>query len=56
MMLNPEERRDRATRIRLVCFDVDGSLTDGRLWFGAHGEETLAEAELRKSGQPGVVA
>jgi 3-deoxy-D-manno-octulosonate 8-phosphate phosphatase (KDO 8-P phosphatase) len=42
MMLDPEERRERATRIRLVCFDVDGSLTDGRLWFNAHGEETKA--------------
>lgn len=41
-MLAPDERRERATRIRLACFDVDGSLTDGRLWFTAGGEEAKA--------------
>jgi 3-deoxy-D-manno-octulosonate 8-phosphate phosphatase (KDO 8-P phosphatase) len=25
-------------RLRLVCFDVDGVFTDGRLWFSADGE------------------
>lgn len=25
-------------RLKLVCFDVDGVFTDGRLWFGADGE------------------
>lgn len=25
-------------RLRLVCFDVDGVFTDGRLWFGPQGE------------------
>src|SRR3954452_3666654 len=29
----------RARRVRLVIFDVDGVLTDGRLWYGAGGEE-----------------
>jgi len=29
----------RAAGIRLVAFDVDGVLTDGRLWFTAAGEE-----------------
>jgi 3-deoxy-D-manno-octulosonate 8-phosphate phosphatase (KDO 8-P phosphatase) len=28
----------RARRIRLVIFDVDGVLTDGRLWYGAKGD------------------
>jgi len=29
----------RAKRVRLVIFDVDGVLTDGRLWYGPGGEE-----------------
>ena len=29
---------ERARRVRLVVFDVDGVLTDGRLWYGAQGE------------------
>lgn len=29
----------RAARIKLVIFDVDGVLTDGRLYYGAGGEE-----------------
>jgi len=29
---------ERAMRVRLMLFDVDGVLTDGRLWFGAAGE------------------
>ncbi|HEX5093487.1 MAG TPA: HAD hydrolase family protein [Burkholderiales bacterium] len=28
----------RARRLRLMVFDVDGVLTDGRLWFGPDGE------------------
>ena len=32
----------RARRVRLVVFDVDGVLTDGRLWYGAGGEELKA--------------
>ena len=32
----------RAARIRLACFDVDGTLTDGRLYIGADGNETKA--------------
>src|SRR5690348_10181791 len=31
--------KERASRIRLVVFDVDGVFTDGRLWYGAAGEE-----------------
>jgi 3-deoxy-D-manno-octulosonate 8-phosphate phosphatase (KDO 8-P phosphatase) len=29
---------ERARRIRLMIFDVDGVLTDGRLWYGPSGE------------------
>lgn len=29
----------RAQNVRLVGFDVDGTLTDGRLWIGASGEQ-----------------
>jgi 3-deoxy-D-manno-octulosonate 8-phosphate phosphatase (KDO 8-P phosphatase) len=32
----------RATRVRLVGLDVDGVLTDGRLYFGARGESLKA--------------
>jgi 3-deoxy-D-manno-octulosonate 8-phosphate phosphatase (KDO 8-P phosphatase) len=30
---------DRAAKIRLAVFDVDGTLTDGRLWYGEDGHE-----------------
>jgi 3-deoxy-D-manno-octulosonate 8-phosphate phosphatase (KDO 8-P phosphatase) len=30
---------ERARRVRLMIFDVDGVLTDGRLWYGPSGEE-----------------
>ena len=32
----------RARRVRLVIFDVDGVLTDGRLWYTPDGEELKA--------------
>src|SRR5579871_4215027 len=31
--------KERAARVRLVVFDVDGVFTDGRLHYGPHGEE-----------------
>lgn len=31
--------KERAARVRLAVFDVDGVLTDGRLYYGAGGEE-----------------
>ncbi len=34
----PVELLQRAAGVRLACFDVDGVLTDGRLWYGAGGE------------------
>ena len=32
----------RARRVRLVIFDVDGVLTDGKLWYAPGGEELKA--------------
>jgi 3-deoxy-D-manno-octulosonate 8-phosphate phosphatase (KDO 8-P phosphatase) len=37
-----EQLRQRAARIRLAVFDVDGTLTDGRLWFDGAGNESKA--------------
>ena len=34
--------RARAARIRLACFDVDGTLTDGRLFLDSEGRELKA--------------
>ena len=42
MPLNISELRERAKHIRLVCFDVDGTLTDGRLYFDSEGRESKA--------------
>jgi 3-deoxy-D-manno-octulosonate 8-phosphate phosphatase (KDO 8-P phosphatase) len=36
------DARLRAARVRLMVFDVDGVLTDGRLWFGPQGEAMKA--------------
>ena len=36
------EHSHRAENIRLVCFDVDGTLTDGRLFFDENGGELKA--------------
>ena len=33
---------ERAKRVKLMLFDVDGVLTDGRLWYGLAGEEIKA--------------
>ena len=33
---------ERARRVKLMIFDVDGVLTDGRLWYGPSGEEVKA--------------
>ena len=54
----PADLVARAARIRLVGFDVDGTLTDGRLWFDEDGRESKAFnvldgqglAQLRKAG------
>ena len=39
MHFSAPDALDRARRIRLMVFDVDGVLTDGRLWYGPSGEE-----------------
>ncbi|MGB3748539.1 MAG: HAD-IIIA family hydrolase [Rhodanobacter sp.] len=36
----PADILARAARVRLAVFDVDGTLTDGRLWYGEDGRET----------------
>ncbi|HEY2346939.1 MAG TPA: HAD hydrolase family protein [Xanthomonadaceae bacterium] len=36
----PADVRERAAKIRLAAFDVDGTLTDGKLTLGAGGRET----------------
>src|SRR3989344_2465409 len=38
----PRETLARAAKIKLVLFDVDGVLTDGRLLRGDHGQEYKA--------------
>lgn len=38
----PADILARAARIRLACFDVDGTLTDGRLIFDDEGRESKA--------------
>ncbi|MBW3549691.1 MAG: HAD hydrolase family protein [Proteobacteria bacterium] len=38
----PADLRPRAARVRLACFDVDGTLTDGRLYFDSEGRELKA--------------
>lgn len=42
MTMTEQELRERAARIRLACFDVDGTLTDGRLVYDGEGRETKA--------------
>ncbi|GLQ88895.1 KdsC family phosphatase [Dyella flagellata] len=36
----PADVLARAAKIRLAAFDVDGTLTDGRLWYSESGHET----------------
>jgi len=36
----PPDILARAASIRVAVFDVDGTLTDGRLWYGEDGRET----------------
>jgi 3-deoxy-D-manno-octulosonate 8-phosphate phosphatase (KDO 8-P phosphatase) len=42
MQFSAPDALERARRIRLMIFDVDGVLTDGRLWYGPAGEELKA--------------
>jgi 3-deoxy-D-manno-octulosonate 8-phosphate phosphatase (KDO 8-P phosphatase) len=38
----PSDIRERAARVKLAVFDVDGVLTDGQLWYTADGHELKA--------------
>ncbi len=38
----PADILDRAARVKLAVFDVDGVLTDGKLWYAADGSELKA--------------
>ncbi len=38
----PADIRERASRVKLAVFDVDGVLTDGKLWYTADGHELKA--------------
>ena len=42
MHFSAPDALERARRLRLMIFDVDGVLTDGRLWYGPGGEELKA--------------
>ena len=42
MHFSAPDALERARRIRLMIFDVDGVLTDGRLWYGPEGEALKA--------------
>jgi 3-deoxy-D-manno-octulosonate 8-phosphate phosphatase (KDO 8-P phosphatase) len=42
--------QERARRVRLMLFDVDGVLTDGRLWYGPSGEALKAFCALDGQG------
>ena len=42
--------RQRAARIKLLALDVDGTLTDGQLWFGSDGGEIKAFSVLDGMG------
>jgi 3-deoxy-D-manno-octulosonate 8-phosphate phosphatase (KDO 8-P phosphatase) len=35
---DPQQAQERAARVQLMCFDVDGVMTDGSLWYGPQGE------------------
>src|SRR5579862_9820188 len=38
----PADIRERAARVKLAVFDVDGVLTDGKLWYAEDGSELKA--------------
>jgi 3-deoxy-D-manno-octulosonate 8-phosphate phosphatase (KDO 8-P phosphatase) len=41
---------ERAKRVRMMIFDVDGVLTDGRLWYGPSGESIKSFGALDGHG------
>ena len=42
--------QQRLRQLRLMVFDVDGVLTDGRLWYGEQGEAVKAFTPLTVMG------
>jgi len=40
--VNREKLREKAERIRFLLLDVDGVMTDGRIWLDSHGGEMKA--------------
>ncbi len=44
------EIAERARQVRLVCLDVDGTLTDGRLYFDSEGNESKSFSVLDGQG------
>lgn len=55
----PELVRNQLRQLRMMVFDVDGVLTDGRLWYSANGEEfksfhALDGHGLRMLGESGI--
>ncbi len=51
-----DDARQRAARIRLAAFDVDGTLTDGRLWYTEDGHELKAFHALDGHGLKRLLA
>ncbi len=51
-----DDARERAARIRLAAFDVDGTLTDGRLWYTEDGHELKAFHSLDGHGLKRLLA
>ncbi|MGO3844183.1 MAG: KdsC family phosphatase, partial [Alcaligenes pakistanensis] len=54
-----ENVRNQLRQLRMMVFDVDGVLTDGRLWYSEHGEEfksfhALDGHGLRMLGESGI--
>lgn len=45
-----DDLRRRAAAVRLVALDVDGTLTDGQLWFGSDGAEVKSFSVLDGMG------
>lgn len=57
----PKPFVERLARIELMVFDVDGVMTDGRLWFGVNGEalkafHVLDGAGIKALAAEGIVA
>lgn len=51
-----KEPTERARRVRLMIFDVDGVMTDGRLWYGPQGEALKAFHSLDGHGIKMLIA